>query len=431
MTDNCKRRDWLWLSTVHFTRGLPYVIVFLVSLVFYNRMGQSNGTITLNTSWFFVPFILRPFLGRVVNGYSTKRSWILAMELLMAFCMFGVASSISSRHWSLLTAVFFFIMGCGAVVHDVAIARFYRLYLNSRQMRMPGVFGAFLLLSMVVGLGIPTMIAGNLEVLKRSIITSWTLTFRFLSLTFLVLFFYHFFMIPRVKDKPSIALWSGTTKRWWMETKTAFMQLPDYMALLCFLLFFLIPEGMFFRIAPLFLIDPGSNGGLSLSPQELGLTQGTLGAFASIFGLALGVKYVRRYGLRRCLWSMTIALTLPKLLFIYLSHNFISTLSIVNACVVVEQFGFGYGITAYLFLLFYCSRGKYSVFKFSMASALAAFSLMSSGWFTGILQEYVGYRRFFVIVAVVNILPFLVAAFLKKSKALANQSDPSHISISD
>ena len=83
-------KAWLWLPTVYFTRGLPYVIVFLVSLVFFNRMGQSNSTITLITSWAFVTFIMRPLLGRFVTGYATKRLWVLAMELLMAVSMFTV-----------------------------------------------------------------------------------------------------------------------------------------------------------------------------------------------------------------------------------------------------------------------------------------------------------------------------------------------------
>ena len=48
------------------------LLCFLFRLVFFNRMGQSNSTITLNTSWTFIPFILRPLLGRIVTGYATK-----------------------------------------------------------------------------------------------------------------------------------------------------------------------------------------------------------------------------------------------------------------------------------------------------------------------------------------------------------------------
>ena len=358
-------RAWLWLPTVYFTRGLPYVIVFLVSLVFFNRMGQSNSTITLITSWAFVPFIMRPLLGRFVTGYATKRLWVLAMELLMAVSMFGISQSITTPYWE-----------------------------------------------------IPLMLAGNLEVLNRIVEKSWVTTFYFLSITFLLLFIYHTIVLPRPQDKPSIPIRSGLTRRWWLETKTTFMQLPNYVALLSFLLLFLIPEGMFFRIAPLFLIDPGSNGGLSLSPQELGFVQGSVGAFAAIGGSILGRYAIQKRGLWSNLWLMVCAITLPKMLYIYLSYNFVSTLSIINICVAIEQFGFGFGITPYILVLLYCSQGKYSIFRFSLASAAAAFSLMASGWFTGILQEYLGYQRFFVIVAIVNVLPFIVAGFLKRTSDL-------------
>ena len=269
-------------------------------------------------------------------------------------------------------------------------------------------------------MGLPLMLAGNLEVLNRVVESSWVTTFYFLAITFLLLFIYHAIVLPRPQDKPSAPIRSGLTRRWWLETKTTFMQLPNYMALLSFLLLFLIPEGMFFRIAPLFLIDPGSNGGLSLSPQELGLVQGSVGAFAAIAGCLLGRYAIQKRGLWNNLWIMVCAITLPKMLYIYLSFNFVSTLSIINTCVAIEQFGFGFGIIAYIYVLLYCSQGKYSIFRFSLASAVAAFSLMASGWFTGILQEYLGYQRFFVIVAIMNILPFIVAGFLKRKTDLDN-----------
>lgn len=411
-------KAWLWLPTVYFTRGLPYVIVFLVSLVFFNRMGQSNSTITLITSWAFVPFIMRPLLGRFVTGYATKRLWVLAMELLMAVSMFGISQSITTPYWEIASMLFIFTTACAAVIHDVAVARFYKLSMSHKLPSLSSVHSVFLLMAIVVGMGIPLMLAGNLEVLNRVVEKSWVTTFYFLSITFLLLFIYHTIVLPRPQDKPSIPIRSGLTRRWWLETKTTFMQLPNYVALLSFLLLFLIPEGMFFRIAPLFLIDPGSNGGLSLSPQELGLVQGSVGAFAAIGGSLLGRYAIQKRGLWSNLWLMVCAITLPKMLYIYLSYNFVSTLSIINICVAIEQFGFGFGITPYIFVLLYCSQGKYSIFRFSLASAAAAFSLMASGWFTGILQEYLGYQRFFVIVAIVNVLPFIVAGFLKRTSDL-------------
>ncbi len=413
-------KTWLWLPTVYFTRGLPYVIVFLVSLVFFNRMGLSNSTITLITSSAFVPFIMRPWLGRFVTGYATKLFWVLVMELLMAASMYGISRSITTSYWEISSILFIFTTACAAVIHDVAVARYYRLIISRKLPSLSSVYSVFLLVAIVIGMGLPLMLAGNLEVLNRVVESSWVTTFYFLAITFLLLFIYHAIVLPRPQDKPSAPIRSGLTRRWWLETKITFMQLPNYMALLSFLLLFLIPEGMFFRIAPLFLIDPGSNGGLSLSPQELGLVQGSVGAFAAIAGCLLGRYAIQKRGLWNNLWIMVCAITLPKMLYIYLSFNFVSTLSIINTCVAIEQFGFGFGIIAYIYVLLYCSQGKYSIFRFSLASAVAAFSLMASGWFTGILQEYLGYQRFFVIVAIMNILPFIVTGFLKQKTDLDN-----------
>ena len=414
-------KTWLWLPTVYFTRGLPYVIVFLVSLVFFNRMGLSNSTITLITSSAFVPFIMRPWLGRFVTGYATKLFWVLVMELLMAASMYGISRSITTSYWEISSILFIFTTACAAVIHDVAVARYYRLIISRKLPSLSSVYSVFLLVAIVIGMGLPLMLAGNLEVLNRVVESSWVTTFYFLAITFLLLFIYHAIVLPRPQDKPSAPIRSGLTRRWWLETKTTFMQLPNYMALLSFLLLFLIPEGMFFRIAPLFLIDPGSNGGLSLSPQELGLVQGSVGAFAAIAGCLLGRYAIQKRGLWNNLWIMVCAITLPKMLYIYLSFNFVSTLSIINTCVAIEQFGFSFGIIAYIYVLLYCSQGKYSIFRFSLASAVAAFSLMASGWFTGILQEYLGYQRFFVIVAIMNILPFIVTGFLKQKTDLDNE----------
>ncbi len=410
-----KRYGW-WLPSLHFTGGLPYVIVFLVSLVFYNRMGESNGAITLSTSSFFIPFILRPVLGRFVSSFSTKRFWVLTMELALGLCMMGIAKSLTSSSWFLLSMLLLFFTASAAVIHDVAISRFYKLVVPRQHTVYTGSNIVFMFLSIVFGLGIPIMVAGNLEVLNRRVTTSWITTFNLLALAFFVLFVYHLIMLPRPTDKPSMHVGSGLTRRWWNETKNSFMQLPYSLSILFFLLLFLIPEGMFFRIAPLFLIDPESNGGLSLSPQELALAQGSVGAFAVIWGCILGIKAIHKWGLKRCIWWMVCAITFPKMLYIYLSYNFVSTLSVINVVVFVEQFCFGFGVMAYIYLLFHLSIGKYSTFRLSLVTAVTAFSLMASGWFTGILQEYVGYRHFFVIVSVANILPFVVTAIIHIDK---------------
>ncbi len=407
------RSHWLWLPALYLTRGLPYVILLMTSLVYYNRMGQSNGAITLTTSWFLLPFILRPLLGRLVVGYWSKYAWIILTELVMSLSLGGLSFTAPSVNWFEWSVLFLMTIATVAALHDVAIERLYKR--EAALHRRPAFFGTravSYMLSFIVGMAVPVTIAGNLEVIYRTVEPSWATIFRILSALLVCLMIFHTVTLPKDSIHADLPIWSGVTRQWWHDVRAAFVRRPHYVANLCFLFCFLIPEGMFFRIAPLFLIDPGSNGGLALSPQELGLVLGTVGTFSLIGGSALGAGLVRRDGLKRWLWLFVVALTLPKFLFVYLSYSFVSTLSVINCCVIIEQVGAGLGLTVYVVWLSHCTKGKHSTFTYSIGTAITAFSLVMTGWFTGFLQEYVGYRFFFLLVALLGVVSFVVTVFI-------------------
>ena len=248
--------------------------------------------------------------------------------------------------------------------------------------------------------------------INRTIAPSWARIYWVLSAVVASLMVFHIFILPKDSLHANLPIWTGVTRQWWHDVKSAFVRRPHYVASLCFLFCFLIPEGMFFRIAPLFLIDPGSNGGLALSPQELGLVSGTIGTFSLIAGCIFGIGLVRRDGLKRWLWLFVVALTLPKFVFVYLSYYFVSTLSIINICMIIEQFGTGLGLIVYVVWLTHCTKGEHSIFTYSIGTAITAFSWVMTGWFTGFLQEYVGYRLFFLQVALLGVISLIVTCFI-------------------
>lgn len=124
--ENQWHSHWLWLPTLYLTRGLPYVILLMTSLVYFNRMGLSNGAITLTASWFLLPFILRPLLGRLVVGYGSRRFWIVLTEAVMLLCFAGLAMVVPSVRWFEWTVLFLMVMATAAALHDVAIERLYK-----------------------------------------------------------------------------------------------------------------------------------------------------------------------------------------------------------------------------------------------------------------------------------------------------------------
>lgn len=413
---------WRWLPSLYMTRGLPYVILMMTSMVFFNRMGMSNGAITLTTSWFFVPLIFRPLLGRFVIGYKSKRFWILLTEFIMALCLAGIAHTVTFSHWFTWSVTFLMIIAVSASLHDVAIERFYKK--ESKRRYRSAFFDSravFYLLSALAGLAIPITIAGNLEVINRTVRPSWAMVFWSLAALMFGLMVLQTVLLPKKEVDVRLPIWSGLTRKWWSDVKSSVVIQPGYVASLCFLFCFLIPEGMFFRVSPLFLIDPGSNGGIALSPQELGLVQGTVGTFAFIAGCSIGTMLIRRDGLKRWLWVFVMGITLPKALFIYLSYYFVSTLSIINICVIIEQFGCGMGLAAYVIWLVHCTKNEHPTFTYSLATAITSFSMLISGWFIGLLQENIGYRHFFLLVFLSGIVCFISAYFIPVTEETGRQ----------
>ena len=76
------RSPWVFVPTLYFAEGVPYVLVNSVSVVLYKRLGISNTEIALYTSWLYLPWVMKPLWSPLVELFKTKRFWILLMQLL-------------------------------------------------------------------------------------------------------------------------------------------------------------------------------------------------------------------------------------------------------------------------------------------------------------------------------------------------------------
>ena len=110
---------------------------------------------------------------------------------------------------------------------------------------------------------------------------------------------------------------------------------------------------------------------------------------------------------------MVCAITLPDIVYVYLAYAMPSDLLTINVCIFFEQFGYGFGFTAYMLYLIYYSRGEYKTSHYALCTAFMALSMMIPGLFAGALQEMVGYRTFFIIVMCLCLITFIVTYFIK------------------
>lgn len=408
------RNPWAWVPTLYFAEGIPYVAVMTISLIMYKRLGLSNADITLYTSWLYLPWVIKPFWSPFIDLIKTKRWWIVSMQLLIGAALGGVAFTIPGDLWLQMTLFFFWLMAFSSATHDIAADGFYMLGLDHHQQAFfVGIRSTFYRIATIFGQGMLVALAGNLAVITRNVRYSWSLMFYFMAGLFIALWLYHSWALPRPTEDSDRGKMSARTLAYelWMTIKTFFMK-PQALVGICFMLFYRMPEGLLAKVSALFLIDSTHNGGLGLSDSEYGLVQGTVGVLGLTLGGILGGIAVSRGGLKRWLWPMVLAITLPDVVYIYLSYVMPANLLIVNICVFIEQFGYGFGFTAYMLYLIYYSRGEHKTSHYALCTAFMALSMMIPGLFAGALQEAVGYRAFFIIVTLSCAMTYIVSYFL-------------------
>ena len=406
---------WAWVPSLYFAEGIPYVAVMTISLIMYKRLGLSNADITLYTSWLYLPWVIKPFWSPFIDVVRSKRWWILAMQVLIGAALGGVAFSIPTSTWLQGSLCLFWLMAFSSATHDIAADGFYMLGLNSHEQAwFVGIRSTFYRIATIVGQGLLVMVAGNLEVLTRNVRYSWSLTFYFMAGLFIALWLYHGWVLPKPQEDEEHQRLNAPGLLREMETAiVTFFRKPQVVAGICFMLFYRMPEGLLAKVSALFLIDAAHKGGMGLSPAEYGLVQGTVGVVGLTLGGILGGVAASRGGLKRWLWPMVFAITLPDVVYVYLSYALPSDLIIVGSCIFVEQSGYGFGFSAYMLYLIYYSRGDHKTSHYALCTAFMALSMMLPGLFAGALQEWVGYRLFFIIVMLCCSLTFVVTAFLK------------------
>lgn len=418
-----KSYPWRWIPTLYFAEGVPNAVVTIVAVVMYKRLGLSNELIALYTSWLYLPWVIKPFWSPVVDSLRTKRWWILLMQLFIGAAMGGVAFTLPMASFLQWTLAFFWLMAFSSATHDIVADGYYMLQLTPHEQALfVGIRSTFYRLATIATQGVLIMIAGMLEIYTRQPQRAWTLTFFAAAVVFLLLCLYHTLTLPRpaadVKKCSVGHLWQGMH-----DTVVSFFRKPHILAALAFMLFYRFPEALLSKVCPLFLLDSVDAGGLDMTTAQIGLVQGSVGIIGLTLGGILGGVVVARHGFGRWLWPMVAGISLPNVVYILLAYFQPDSTPIVGVCVFVEQFGYGFGFTAYMLYLIYFSQGAEATSHYAFCTGVMALSLMLPGMVAGWLQERVGYLNFFIIVMALIPITFLVSALIRVEKDFGRKDE--------
>ena len=413
-----KRNPWAWIPTLYFAEGLPNIIVTGLSVVMYMQMGLTDAEVGLYTGWLALPWVIKPLWSPFIDLLKTKRWWVLTMQALIGASLAGIAFSIPTAFWFQATMCLFFLIAFCSATHDISADGFYMIELDDHnQAKYVGLRNTFYRLAIIFVNGMLVSLAGILQVVFRGQIRfTWALIFYGLAGLFIGLWLYHSRFMPRTKEdvhtKRTLTEVTSELKKMFITFFQKFDRRGTLIVML-FLLFYRFPEALLNTMTKTFMLRNNYAGGLGLSPQEYGLANGTVGLIGLLLGGIIGGILVSRDGMKLWLWPMVCAITLPDVVYIYLSYSLNSNLVVVSSCLFIEQFGYGLGFTVLTLYMLYYSQGKYKTSHYSICTGISYLGLMLPGMLSGYIKDMVGYRMFFIIVMVCCAITFAVTAFLK------------------
>ena len=406
---------WAWVPTLYFAQGLPYVAVMTISVIMYKRLGISNTDIALYTSWLYLPWVIKPFWSPFVDLLKTKRWWVVTMQMLVGAGLAGVAFTLPTDFFFQASLAVFWLVAFSSATHDIAADGYYMLALEPHEQAFfVGIRSTFYRISTIAGQGILVMIAGALETSTGKIPMSWSITFFIMAGLFIAFCLYHKFILPKpASDKPSVTVTASNLMKEFFATFASFFKKKQVAIAILFMLFYRFPEAQLVKLITPFLIDPREVGGLGLTTTEIGLTYGTIGIIGLTIGGILGGILASRGGLKKWLWPMALIISLPNIAFVYLASVQPESFWVINLCVFIEQFGYGFGFTAYMLYMIYFSDGEHKTAHYAICTAFMALGMMLPGMAAGWLQEQLGYENFFIWVMICCVGTLVVTAFLK------------------
>ncbi len=410
------KTPWLWIPTLYFVEGLPYFIVNTISLIMFKDMGMDNGTLALLTSLISIPWVIKPLWSPFVDIFRSKRWWILAMQLVMLATVALTAGSVRLSTFS-VTLILFIIAAFASATHDIAADGFYMIALNkTQQSAFVGIRSTFYRIASVFGQGVLVVLAGVLERRMGDIPRAWSYTMMISAAILAVFSIWHLFALPKPSDDTNAGEVRSAKDvlREFGGAFASFFKKKGVWLAIAFMLLYRLPEALSVKMLFPFFRDPAEAGGLGFSTDLYGIVYGTFGVVALLAGGILGGLAATRLGLRKCLWPMALALALPCSVYLYMSIAQPSSVWVVGSCVVLDQFGYGFGFSAYMLYMMHVSQGPLKTSHYAICTAFMALSMMLPGLVAGYLQQALGYVGFFILVMICCIATFCVTFFVRR-----------------
>ena len=413
---------WRWVPSLYFCQGMPNAVMTSLSVVMLKNLNVSNADITFYTSMPYLPWVIKPLWSPLVDLFGKKRQWIIALQFVISLAFGLIALTVPASDFVRSVVVLLWLMAFSSATHDIAADGFYLHALPpEQQAAFVGVRSTCFKLATLAGKGGLVWLAGRLLGITGSATQAWSGIFILLALLFLFAALYHGRALPVIAERTD----ANRARPTFMDALRVFglfFRKPDVIVALFFLLVYRLAEAFALKLVEPFLLDPRDKGGLGLTNEQLGLANGVVGVAALLGGGLLGGWLVSRHGLRRMLWPMIFVMHLPIVVFLLLAVAQPENLFLINAALGAEQFGYGFGFTAYMVFMMMIAEGEHKTAHYAICTGFMAAGIMLPGLVAGKIQEHVGYVNFFVWVCVATLPSFVATALVKVDPAFGKKT---------
>ena len=415
-------KPWFWIPLLNFASGLPYAIIISVSVIMYKNLGISNEDIGVYTSLLYLPWVVKPLWSPLIELIGTKRKWFLLMQLIISIAFLLVGLTIPTNGFFMMSLAIFWVAAFASASNDIATDGFYLLVLpEDKQSFFIGIRSTFYRLSMLAGNGLVVLFAGYLEHKYGDNTKAWSYTMICVGLLMMFITVYNFIFTPKNEinvvenNKESSHQNFGTIF-------ISFFKKKGIGLILAFVLLFRLGESQLLKMLSPFLLDGKELGGMGLDTEAVGIIYGTFGVAALTLGGILGGIAISRHGLTKWMFPMFLAMHLPIIGFILLAFFHPTSIYYIYAVVILEQFGYGFGFTAFMMYLIHVAEGESKTAHYALATGFMALGMMLPGMLSGYIQKFLGYQNFFIWVLLATIPGLILSRFLIFPKDFGKKS---------
>lgn len=400
-----------WVLSLYFLQGLPFFMVNVVAGLMLKSLGVANDEIARWTGLLGLAWVFKPLWSPLLEVVASKKRLVVAFQLGGALALAGVALSLQLPGWFAACIVLLAAASLASASHDIACDGLYIASLSAKaRAQYAGWLGACFNGAKLFAMGGLVILAGQLEP-RLGVVGAWASVFGIAAGVMAAGAAYHLWALPDTRA-PAAAPGAGLGGTLGDVLK-GFFRLPGVWWAIAFIVLFRAGEAQVQTIGPLFLKEARAAGGLGLGTSEVGLSYGTAGTLAFLAGSVLSGYFTAWLGLKRAMWVLLVAMNLPNLAFWLMAVAQPESLWIISAAVSLETFGYGFGFVAViLFMMQFVEGSRYQTAHYALATGFMALGYVVFKTVSGDLQQWLGYRGFFLWVVLCAVPVFALQRWL-------------------